>query len=177
MNVLKRVDINSYKSNTRFLSNPSIRGIHFSSYESLPTIEEKLKKYPNTNKIIVYEATQDTIYSAEHLVDTSSRIIKSFPNFMINLDDPELTLFIKEILCAEGKRIKTITDIDKSCDGDYLLLKRKQTRKELLALLKDKRKVLLNALDYQNEMDFLEEVTRTNIDSVFVSTWSLKLLK
>lgn len=176
MKILKRVDINSHNANQKILQNPITSGIHFASYDSLPKIEEKLKKYPSTSKIILYEARQDTLCSADYLADTSSRIIDAFPNFIMDLDDAELALFVKEILKYRGQELSVATDIDSSLEGDYLLLKRKQTRRELLALLRDKRKVILNAQDYQNEMDFLENVVRTNPEDALVSTWSLKLV-
>lgn len=176
MKILKRVDVNSHNANQKILQNPITSGIHFASYDSLPKIEEKLKKYPTTSKIILYEAKQDTLCSADYLADTSSRIIDAFPNFIMDLEDAELALFVKEILKYRGQELRVATDIDRSLEGDYLLLKRKQTRRELLALLRDKRKVILNAQDYQNEMDFLENVVRTNPEDALVSTWSLKLV-
>lgn len=176
MKILKRVDVNSHNANQKILQNPITSGIHFASYDSLPKIEEKLKKYPSTSKIILYEARQDTLCSADYLADTSSRIIDAFPNFIMDLEDAELALFVKEILKYRGQELSVATDIDSSLEGDYLLLKRKQTRRELLALLRDKRKVILNAQDYQNEMDFLENVVRTNPEDALVSTWSLKLV-
>lgn len=176
MKILKRVDVNSHNANQKVLQSPNINGIHFASYDSLPKIEEKLKKYPSTSKIILYEARQDTLCSADYLADTSSRIIDAFPNFIMDLEDAELALFVKEILKYRGQELRVATDIDRSLEGDYLLLKRKQTRRELLALLRDKRKVILNAQDYQNEMDFLENVVRTNPEDALVSTWSLKLV-
>lgn len=177
MQVIKRVDVLSHKANQKVLSNENLSGIHVASYTGLPKIKETLEKYNPTQKVVYYEAKQDTLCGADYLSTLTEDILKRFPNFVLDLDDPELSLFVKEILRYQGITLMVATDIDKSMDGDFLHIKRNISRSELLSLLKRQRKLIIDEKEYRDSLgrSIINDFVQTSNDSI-ISTWVPKLI-
>lgn len=192
METLKKIDIKSYKSNSR-LTNST--GIHFNSYENIINVYKELEKYKKSLSNILYEAKMDTTCSAEQIAEYVLKIVKNNPNFILCLKDPELTLFVKEILRYEGYDLKTATNYNLSQDGDYILFKEDSIKPEMLKkILKEQKKLIIdfyNSSDnniyrllgyYNNQSDeiinnirYLRKLDENN--DLLISSWKLKLTK
>lgn len=174
MEILKKTSDRSYKENSRMmLKNPSV-GLHFNTYDNIAKVKEELDHYKSTNEKILYDAKIDTTFSADCIAYYTRQILERFPNFILSLDDPELALFVKEILKLENRNLLVATDLSKSEDGDFLICRDRFITRKRIERLKNIKKLILDqeALGLNDTFQILEQ----SEDSI-VSSWNLKLLK
>lgn len=146
MNLLKKTNLEFGITDSLIEESPL--GIHIETKQGILMNEKKLEDLKPTKKVIIYQSIFDTSLSAEHLSEITERILTKFPNFILSHRDPELTLYIKEILKSKGTNLQIATKLNESLEGDYLIYTNSKIsnsrKRQIIELLNEKRKVILS---------------------------------
>lgn len=189
MKIIKKSNICSYNANDKILANNDIDGLHFTTRNGFTFDRMAIDKHIRTRKPIVYRTENDEMASIDYTIYCLSDFVKKFPNLIVSLNDPEMTLYIQEMLKGEGIKIKTATPITETTDGDFILYSKdslstlsgqseKTNVSKMLELLRQKKKIILDYEAYKDieGLEIIDELRRktNNSDDILLSTWAPK---